>query len=519
MALTAVLVGSGTTSCGSSSDSPPEPACVRDRTPFSLGADNYADVGKLGDAKGNGRPFVVVYDEQHLSRIGQVEIAIMLNRLYHTANLRHLALEGTVVEKPAPDLTWFRSLPAESIRGAVALQLLRQGEVSAAEFVAMVLPDFQLHPIERDNEYQVGLSDGAADSYTAYLVAIAWTSMTPDQRARADELSAQGKLAEAIRSIVDDNEWTRPRYALLQQTTPPASTGDMQKLGTELEEKARDVKADIEEFRSDLEGARRFFDTTTQRSGTMAAKTADLAAARVGDCAPIAMNIGAAHTAQVRDQLDQRHVSYAVVSPQSLSSDSDGGTLSTDAFNRKANGQSVDPPGSLGALVGGHRKPPPSSQTAWFKTKAILSFAAVDIARAVPRGAGGGKPPYDLDAQKLGLGGSGGEPLDITINLSTIIEVPNHDNSGKDVIFEVTLHRPVTTFWMRVGVVPTPDKPVSTDQETLEKALMQTRDELKTERPSPDPPEKPPVAIVTLAPNVKAAIAGNPEDLKGVNLY
>lgn len=117
--LVAVLTGCA---AGTSSGPPrSEPACIRDKTPFSLGAGTYADVGKLQDTKGTSRPFVVVLDERHNSRVGQVEIAIMLNRLYHTANLRHLALEGSVVEKPPPDLTWFTSLPDASARTAVAL--------------------------------------------------------------------------------------------------------------------------------------------------------------------------------------------------------------------------------------------------------------------------------------------------------------------------------------------------------------------------------------------------------------
>ena len=87
-AITLVAVLTGCAAGTSSGPPQSEPACIRDKTPFSLDAGTYADVGKPQDAKGTSRPFVVVLDERHNSRVGQVEIAIMLNRLYHTANLR-----------------------------------------------------------------------------------------------------------------------------------------------------------------------------------------------------------------------------------------------------------------------------------------------------------------------------------------------------------------------------------------------------------------------------------------------
>jgi hypothetical protein len=429
---------------------------VAGKTPFSLGNDTYAGAGKLGDAKGTTKPFVVVFDEQHASRVGQVQIALMLSRLYHTANLRHLGLEGSVLEKP-PNLAWFTSLPDAGTRQAVALQLLREGEVSAAEFAAMVLPGFQLHPIETAEQYNIGLSDKAENSYNAYLVTIALTTMTIDQQNHANTLLKQNKNEEAIKYVVDTNPWTSQRYQLLHRVRPVPTTDEMQKLGAELEAKAQEVSADVADYRKDFQDARTFFDTATRRSTTMAANTADVATQRMSDCAPIAMDIGAAHTTQVTSALGQENMSFAVVSPSSLASDSNDGSLSTEAYDRKVKSQSVDPAGALGAFLDGRHKPPMASQNPWFKDKARLIYDIVTISRTVAAAGGAGQPPNSLDQAKLGLGGSGPDRPGFSIDLSTIKVVQTADKKRYDVIFKITLQQNNNNvdLWIRAGTVGT----------------------------------------------------------------
>jgi hypothetical protein len=506
--LVAVLSAS---SCSTSSDSAePEPACVRDRTPFSLDAGTYADAGKLGDAKGSSRPFVVVFDEMHSSRVGQVEIAIMLNRLYRRANLRHLALEGSVLEKEMPDLSWFSALPDAGIRTTVALQLLRQGEVSAAEFAAMVLPGFRLHPIERGDEYRVELPDTAWNAYTGYLVAIAMTSIETAEAEQAVALFDQGRREEALQFIIDTDDWTSTRNEILERPAALVTTEEMKQLGTELEARAQEVGADVSEYRDDLRTARTFFDTAAQRSETMAAKTAELATERVGDCAPIAMNIGAAHTPQVRDLLSQSGMSYASVSPLSLTSDSNNGSLSTEAYDRKLRGQSVDPAGTPGAVLDGRRKPPLTIDQDWFEAKTTLSYATIVLARAAA--GGDDEPPFNLDQKQLGLGGSGPDSSHIAIDLSTVRVVPV--DTRKEVIFKAT-YKKRATFWVRAGVVaPLVGEFRPDDLETLERALTQLRNELDNEPPAEEAESSAQPQVATLSPDVKAAVADNEEELK-----
>jgi hypothetical protein len=513
--LTAVLAG-----CTSSPASDPansEPACVRDKTPYSLDASRYAGVGKLNGTKGTSRPLVVVLDEQHASRVGQVQIAMMLNRLYHQDNLRQLALEGAVVEKKTPDVGWFTSKPDAGIRTAVALQLLRQGEVSAADFAAMVLPGFTEQPIEKDDQYEVELSAKANQSYTGYLVAIATTTMTSDEITKAHGLLDQKKNDEAIQFIVGTNSWTSQRYQILNRAAPHVTTQEMQQLGTDLEQKATEVNADVADYRTDLQAAREFFDTAAQRSGTMAENTLKIATDSVGKCAPIAMDIGADHTTDITGFLSQKNMSYAAVSPLSLSlaTDANSGDITLDAFDRKSKGQSVDPAGGLGSFIDGRRKPPPVIDQDWLKAKADLTYAAVVIARAAAAG-GGQQPPFGLDQGKLGLGGPSG-PTSITIDLSSIQVVPNEDTKRNDILFKVTMVKQKNlTLWMKAGVVTNTADPSSTEQ-SLEKALKAMLDELATQDTPTEDPTDPP-KVVDLSGDVKAAVGKSRNEVAATKL-
>lgn len=515
-----VLLGTGMSGC-ESSQATPEAPCVRDKTPYTLDPATYADVGKAGSAEGNSRPFVTVFDEQHASRVGQVEIAMMLNRLHRDSKLRSLAVEGALVERPRPDLSWFATKPDERDRVGVALQLLRQGEVSAAEFAALVLPDFRLYPIERESEHGVTISDKASRSYTAYMVAIALKSVTAAQVKQADALLKQNKREEAIKFVIESDPWTKERYAQFTRKSPVVTTGEMQTLGTDLDRKATAIGADVGESRSDLQEARRFYDAATRRSGTMAALTADVAADHVNDCAPIAMDIGAAHTAEVAGRLKEKNLSYAVLSPASLAAGTavGNGNLHLDAYDRKLKHQSVDPAGGVGALTDGRRKPEPAIGQKWFRTKAELAYATAAIVRTLAGGGKDGAPPNGIDQKTLGLGGPGSS---ISIDPGTIKVVPGVAANGtatKEVVFAATLLDQKKTVWVRAGTTPVnPDGPEEkkTLNDSLEVALGKMRDELKKEAPPAAEAAGP--HVVEIVPGIKAAVTTSEESAAAVKL-
>ncbi|WP_191258627.1 hypothetical protein [Amycolatopsis oliviviridis] len=465
---------------------------------------------------------MVVFDEQHASRIGQVEIATMLNRLYHTAGLRNLGVEGDVVEKPRPDLGWFAAKPDPQDRLKVALQMLKQGEVSAAEFAAMVLPGFQIQPIEHESEHRVEAPGTATQSYTSYLVAIAVMSMTDSQVTQAESLLKQKKNQEAVEFIIGSVPWTKERYDLMERKSPVPSTEEMQRLGSELEEKATAVGADVSKYRKALQDARAFFDMSTRRSTTMTELTTGIAGAHAGECAPIAMNIGAAHTAEITSQFGQKNMSYAVVSPSSLESGTTlgNGSLSMPAFDRKVKGRSVDPDGGIGAFLDGRRKPSPASQNRWFKIKAEIAYAIAVIARAVSRP--GDKPPYGLDRQKLGLAGTGPLAPSISIDPATISVVPVVGTDGvkrNEAVFQVNLLDKKTSLWIRTGFASIEDaekQDHASLQQILERELKKMGEELKKE-PLPDDAAQPKVAEVVSG--LQAAVSDTKEGAMNAKLF
>ena len=96
---------------------------------------------------------VYVIEEYHNSRIGQIQIATMLTRLYRTSGLRTIGLEGAV-QGPAP-------LPADkylkaadpATRRDVLKRLLRDSEISGAEYAGAALEGMKVVGIENAAEY------------------------------------------------------------------------------------------------------------------------------------------------------------------------------------------------------------------------------------------------------------------------------------------------------------------------------------------------------------------------------
>jgi len=181
----------------------------------------------------------------------------------------------------------------------------------------------------------------------------------------------------------------------------------------------------------------------------MAENTAKLAADSVGECAPIAMDIGAAHTADITGLLSQKNVSYASVSPLSLFHEPDSAASPGAPSIARPPAKSVDRPAVSGrcSTVGTSRRP--SSNQPWFEEKASVAYIASAIALAA---SGGQQPPFGLDKGKLGLGGPS-QPAGISVDLASIQLVPRDDKTGTDVLFQVTMTRQNLTLWMKVGVV------------------------------------------------------------------
>ena len=153
------------------------------------------------------KPKVVAFEETHISPIGQIEIALMMYRLYRDHGIRHLALEG-YIEGSKLDAKWFHDRTVSpSWKRRVATRLLAQGEISSAEYLALLLPKLTVHPIEDEAQYSVDLGTAGAVP-TIYLFRIASKSLDQSIAPKLRELQRDKKNKELIEYVVKSNPWT-----------------------------------------------------------------------------------------------------------------------------------------------------------------------------------------------------------------------------------------------------------------------------------------------------------------------
>jgi hypothetical protein len=419
-----------------------------------------------------GRPGrqVIVMEERHDSRAVQVEIAIMLERLYRDHGLRDLALEGAVVENGDPTPGRFYKLPDACTRTEVALDLLRQGEVSGAEFMAMVHPDFHLHAIELKSQYSVSESSAAQQAVFTYLNALAKASLTAGQNQRLTHLFHL--------------------FAPADGSTPPAET--MPRIIDGLVALAQELNLNMGSAAQAIQEDRAFWIVTARRSVTMVGKT--VAALSHIPRGLIVLDIGAAHTRGVLSVLRRRSVSAAVLSPLSLSPNQRHGDFTQAEYNRKQERRLVGPHGTLGALLEKRHNSPPIFGYPPFDEEAQIMVAVIQAAKA------GGGPNWPPNAKTLGLGG---------FSLIDIRQIGIIQKKPPIVSMQIRVKDNGVTLWAVAGKVP-PQTPLV--QETLEQALTAMREDILAAKPitarlAPD-------VIAAFSPDKRAAITAVKEAMK-----
>lgn len=348
-------------------------------------------------AADNGREdrIVIAFEETHNSRAGQIEIAIMLLRLYINYNLRQVSLEGAIAGDMALSPSWFHKLTADRDSSSdgqqLAVKLLKDGEINCGEFTSFVLPDVQVKGNEKAEEYNVAISDNAAKAVSDYLINIAEKSLTPAKISQIEQLFREKRIKEAADLLFGSDPWVKEHYEKLMDKTSITSVEESVKALQEIEAKAKASGINVsQEDRSGLQEMVKFFRTAGQRSCTMVANT--FAMCDQSPKAPVGFIIGAAHTQKVIELLKAGGASFAVISPSSLATNLENGTLTAEAYKRKNAGKSVDPPGYLGAYLDRRHKPPVITGQKWLKTKSEVGLLSIDLAKAA---AGGDKPPYD----------------------------------------------------------------------------------------------------------------------------
>ena len=149
------------------------------------------DVGKVGETASKGKKGpVFVFAEYHTSRVGQLQIAIMLLRLYELYGVKTIGLEGAMQSTKPLNGQWFHTAggpTAKSFREDVAVRMVAEGEISTAEFMTLLFSDVETYGIELPAEYDVKLEvKGSAQIH--YLLAIAEQSLTQADIRRINEL-------------------------------------------------------------------------------------------------------------------------------------------------------------------------------------------------------------------------------------------------------------------------------------------------------------------------------------------
>lgn len=343
--------------------------------------DGVGIVSKTG--AGADAPRVCVLEERHTSVPGQLETALMMLRLYERQGLRQLALEGLTADKPFPSTEWYRQLGGpedEETRHEVLVGLLHDGEISAAELIAVAFSDVTVRPADDPVAYAVEETQTAGAAPTTYLYKIGLKSVRPEHAARLRRLSRQHKVAEIVEFVISLDGWAVERYDALKHDTRSASIEQSLRELKEIEERAALTGAEITaEDRRAMAEACDFFEAGKRRSEAMARAVQELAPA-----APlVALNLGAAHTEVVCRLLADAGLTYAVLSPSTLNEDGGPGDIGEEGFERKAKSLSVaEAGGGLGSLLDGRKKPPPVLGQTWLKVEAQLRFATALIARA-----------------------------------------------------------------------------------------------------------------------------------------
>jgi len=432
-------------------------------------ANGVGDIGKIKTGDRSRGP-VFVFDENHISRAGQIEIAVMLLRLHEKFGLIAIGLEGFIKSNKALDGSWFHGsggAAAGDARQDVAVRMLAEGEISSSEFMTLIFPSIRVHGIEKRSEYSVDLAIKGAP-VSRYLVQIASHLLTQRQIRKTNELVKENKMDDARKYLFSRDPWVKKKFA---SVNGPAkrSIGLLIRDVRDIQKKAGDLGINIDAAtKSDMSALLNFYEMAHTRSKTMVRNALQMG--RGNRHAPIAMTIGAAHTDAVLSLLEESKVTYVHIAPKHL--EADFGMFSTEQYKALIKRKwARESKGTLGVMLNAHRKPRPKIETASAKSYANLNLAAILIADA--------------------MGGNNRIPDDIWREIGSLegvrIDRGSFEESDGDVIFRAELQDTDENWisvWTRVGQTNSE----KTNAELEEKLLQSLADIGAGNKPPRKPP-------------------------------
>jgi hypothetical protein len=357
-------------------EEPPTP--TPEITLVDIAAEVAAEVGVVTEVIENDDQTVIfVFEERHDSILGQIEIAIMLNRLYRDYDMRHIGLEGHMADEGSLELSWAHRepyfQPDQNITGRedVMVQMTQEGEFSGVELIGLLYNDIFVDGIDDAELYAFDPPEEAWDAPDFYLYYIALAGMNDTENTAWQALYDAEQYSEAFEFALGTDDFAGEMYEKLNDPVDIVSAEAWLTALNEIQAQAEDVEVELsEEDIANLDGMGEYFEHVSQRSDAMV--DAILALAEANPDSPLAMNIGALHTERVSKLLAQAGVSYAIIRPDSMEDGNAAGLLSVEAYQRKAQGLSVAPDGWLGSFLDGRKKPKPVAEKEWVKIQEVL---------------------------------------------------------------------------------------------------------------------------------------------------
>ncbi|HSK73252.1 MAG TPA: hypothetical protein VK892_16250 [Pyrinomonadaceae bacterium] len=442
----------------------------------------------------NGVP-VIALDERHNSRVGQLQHAITLVRLYDKFGLKDIVLEGYLKESSKFNTDWFTKAVAgktPEARAKVAVQFLKHGDISAAEFMKLVYPDITLHAAEASETYHVEPpANFAVIDYLQAIVKVdpAWAveKSKPYQSLESFQaLSGDEKLGRAkeIKQYVEDNSIS----------VSPKIRQSMQQYITFMEKRmASNITIN---------------DTVKMVSSSSSPKV-------------IAINIGEDHTHNMCQLLKQANHPYAVVTPRYGSPNKEHGNLTDTMYDRKNKKLPVFSQG-LSALilqeVSGGKKPEPVLAEHWFEAEAEFHAYVTSLAEGVL-----GPPTPPDEKAPFGFSNDDFRGKWISIVLADAEYLPDQDDRRRAILIPVKFNRSGKVVW--VGA--TLQRGMESNQVTVEAILTQGLQDIQAEKKTPESAEqdiktegKPPkpakgkIGSIQMSSTTFAIVGNNKEAIK-----
>jgi hypothetical protein len=345
----------------------------------------------------------------------------------HHGLLGDIPLEGYLKDEGPVDTSWVSHISGSqdaSARSRVIVSLLREGEISSAEFMKLLYDDVLLRALENREEYEVSLSPKGEQALDNYLLMIAEKSLTPQQGAVLKQLDHQlsslpkkSAAAEKIRkkvldTILDADPWAKEKYELLNDPgkSQMLSGEDMLSLAQEIERRARRASVQLsDEDKAAMREYVAFWQGRLAASRTMVDGISGVARER--QVATIAAPIGAFHTEGMSKMLQQRGIPFAVLRPLAMENPRTAGALGK-GFENKYERKSVFDSGSAKLFMNAfplssrtQKKPRLVLETEWFQAKSETYFLTDRIVHQLLSGGGGPQSlGDDKTAQDRGTG-------------------------------------------------------------------------------------------------------------------